>query len=53
MTAALTEVFQLAIEPTVCGEENRGFFPTREVTEQGLVIPELVGLAGFEPTKRI
>ena len=41
MTAALPEVFQLAIEPTVGGEENRGFFPTREVTEQGLVIPEL------------
>jgi hypothetical protein len=41
MTAALPEVFQLAIEPTVCGEENRGFFPTREVTEQGLIITEL------------
>jgi hypothetical protein len=43
MTAALPEVFQLAIEPTVCGDENRGFFPTRKLTKQGLIITELTG----------
>ena len=41
MTAALPEVFQLAIEPTVCGDENRGLFPARKVTKQGLIITEL------------
>lgn len=41
MAGSLTEVFQLAIEPTIGGQKNRGFFPTREVAEQGLVITEL------------
>jgi hypothetical protein len=41
MTASLTKVFHLSIEPTVGGDENRGFFTTRKVTKQGLVIPEL------------
>jgi hypothetical protein len=41
MTAALPEVFHLAIEPTVCGEENRGFFTTRKLTKQDLIITDL------------
>ena len=43
MATSLPEVFHLAIEPAIGGDENRGFFPTRNVAKQGLIITELAG----------